>query len=70
MLKDGDDDTLSSKRVVTFLAFVLCGIAFIANLFWKFQVEEFMFESMVYLTMTGLGVTVAERFAPKGNTKE
>jgi len=70
MLKDGDDDTLSSKRVVTFLAFILCAIAFIANLFWKYQVEEFMFESMVYLAMTGLGVTVAERFAPKGNKKE
>ncbi len=65
MLKDGDDDTISSKRVVTFLAFLLCAIAFVANLFWGFEVKQFMYESMIYLAMTGLGVTVAERFAPK-----
>ena len=65
MLKDGDDDTISSKRVVTFLAFLLCAIAFVANLFWGYEVKQFMYESMIYLAMTGLGVTVAERFAPK-----
>jgi len=65
MLKDGDDNTISSKRVVTFLSFVLCAIAFVANLFWGFEVKQFMFESMIYLAMAGLGVTVAERFAPK-----
>lgn len=66
MLKDGEDDTISSRRVVTFLSFILCAIAFIANLFWGFEVKQFMFESMIYLAMAGLGVTVAERFAPKG----
>lgn len=65
MLKDGDDNTISSKRVVTFLAFLLCAIAFVANLFWGYEVKQFMYESMIYLAMTGLGVTVAERFAPK-----
>lgn len=70
MLKDGDDDTISSKRVITFLAFLLCGVAFISNLFWHFEIKQFMYESMIYLAMTGLGVTVAERFAPKTNKEE
>ena len=64
LLNDSHNGTLSSKRVVTFLAFLLCGVAFIANLFWGFEVKEFMFESMIYLIMVGLGVTASEKFAP------
>lgn len=64
LLSDGHNGTLSSKRVVTFLAFILCAIAFVANLFWGFEVKEYMFESMIYLAMVGLGVTVTEKFAP------
>jgi hypothetical protein len=64
LLNDTHNGTLSSRRVVTFIAFILCGIAFLANLFWGFEVKQFMFESMIYLAMVGLGVTVAEKFAP------
>lgn len=67
MLQDSIDGSWSSKRVVTFLAFVLCGVAFVANLFWGYKIEPFMFESMIYLAMVGLGVTASEKFAPKSN---
>ena len=70
MLSDGTDNNLSSKRVVTFLAFLMCAIAFIANLFWNFNVDEYMFEGMIYLTMAGLGFTASERFATKNNKSE
>lgn len=70
MLSDGSDNNLSSKRVVTFLAFLMCAIAFIANLFWNFDVDEYMFEGMIYLTMAGLGFTASERFATKNNKLE
>ena len=65
MLQDGVDGSLSSKRVITFIAFVLCGVAFVANLFWGYKIEPFMFESMIYFTMVGLGVTITEKFAPR-----
>lgn len=65
MLQDSHDGSWSSKRIVTFLAFVLCGIAFIANLFFGYKVEAFMFESMIYLAMVGLGATASEKFASK-----
>lgn len=65
MLQDGHNNSISSKRVVTLLAFLLCGIAFIANLFWGFKIDEVLYESMSYIAMTGLGVTVAEKFASK-----
>ncbi len=64
LFNDGHNGTLSSKRIVTFLSFLLCAIAFIANLFWNQDISQFMFDSMIYLTMVGLGVTAAEKFAP------
>ena len=70
MLDDSHDKSLSSKRVVTFLAFILCGIAFIANLFWGYEVEPSMFEGMIYLTMAGLGFTASEKFASINKNKQ
>lgn len=65
MLKDGHDGSLSSKRVITFLAFILCAIAFLANLFFNYKIDTFLYESMAYIVMAGLGVTVAEKFSSK-----
>ena len=65
MLSDGKNGTISSKRVVTFLSFTLCAIAFIADLFFDYTIQSFMYEGMIYLTMAGLGVTVAEKFSDK-----
>jgi len=65
MLSDGIDENLSSKRVVTFLAFVLCGIAFIANLFWGLKIDAVLFEGMMYIAIAGLGLTASEKFARK-----
>jgi len=65
LFEDGENGSLSSKRLITFLAFILCSIAFISNLFFNKTVETYMFEGMVYITMAGLGVTVAEKFTSK-----
>ena len=65
LLKDGDDDTWSSKRVVTFLAFVFCSIAFFANLFFEKKMDANMFDGMMFIAIAGLGATVTERFAGK-----
>jgi hypothetical protein len=65
MLTDGTDDGISSKRVVTLLAFVLCAIAFVANLFWGFTIDATLFEGMMYIAIAGLGVTASEKFTKK-----
>ena len=66
MLADGHDATsVSSKRVVTFLAFVLCGIGFLADLFSDFTITPAIFDSMMYIVIAGLGFTGLEKFAPK-----
>jgi len=63
MLEDGIDGSLSSRRVVTFIAFALCATAFIANLFFDMKIDQFIFDSMSYIAMVGLGATVAEKFS-------
>ena len=55
---------ISSKRVVTMSAFLLLAIGFIANLFLKYTVVEFMYETMSYIVIAGLGFTASERFSP------
>jgi len=65
MLADSVDGSVSSKRVLTFLAFILCAVGFIANLFWGYKIDEFIYNSMMYVVIAGLGFTGLEKFAPK-----
>lgn len=65
MLSDSVNGSVSSKRVVTFAAFLLCATAFVSNLFWKLEVAQFMYESMMYIVLGGLTMTASEKFAPQ-----
>ena len=62
MLEDGCDGSLSSKRVITLLAFIMCSIAFMADLFTNYTVKDAMFDAMIYLVIAGLGFTASEKF--------
>lgn len=59
---------ISSKRVITFLAFFLCGSAFIAMMF-GYPIDLKLFDSMMYIVIAGLGFTASEKFAPTKETK-
>lgn len=65
MLQDSHDGSYSSKRVVTFLAFVLCGTAFLANLFFGKTITPTLYDGMMYIVLAGLGFTASEKFASK-----
>ena len=65
MLADGENGSVSSKRVITFTATLLVATAFVSNLFWDITIEEFMYTSMMTIVIAGLGTTVVEKFAPK-----
>lgn len=69
LLKDGHDGSISSKRVITALAFILCGYGFIADIY-GYEVNPTLFESMIYLVIAGLGFTASEKFASKGKENE
>jgi hypothetical protein len=68
MLSDGVNGTVSSKRVVTLSAFVLCAIGFIADIY-GYKITPVLFESMIYLVIAGLGFTASEKFASKKEEK-
>lgn len=57
----------SSKRAVVILCVVLMATGFIANLFWDQTIDEFIFESVMYIVIAGLGFSGAEKFAPNRN---
>ena len=54
--------TVSSKRVITLVAFILVIVGFVSNLYWDFTVEEFIFSGVMYIVIAGLGITGAEKF--------
>lgn len=62
------DGSVSSKRVVTFLCVGAMLVTWAANLFWGFQITEFIFEGLMYIIIVGLGVATAEKFTRKGGS--
>ena len=65
LLTDGVNGSMSSKRVVTIAAFLLCATAFIANLFYDLEIDQFIYDSMMYIVVSGLAMTASEKFAPQ-----
>jgi hypothetical protein len=69
MLCGENEANPSSKRVITFLAFILVAIGFIAELFFEKRVSPQTFDAMMYIVLGGLGFTASEKFTKKDNTK-
>ena len=69
MLSDGHNNTVSSKRVVTLLAFLICAFALVADIF-GYKVTPSLFDSMIYLVIAGLGFTASEKFAKRKEEEE
>ena len=61
---------VSSKRVITIASFLLMATAFIANLFFDFKIDQFIYDSMSYITIAGLGFTAAEWIGGKKKPDE
>jgi cellulose synthase/poly-beta-1,6-N-acetylglucosamine synthase-like glycosyltransferase len=64
MLSDGVNNTISSKRVVTLLAFLMCSIGFISSMY-GYPVDSKIYDSMMYIVIAGLGFTASEKFVKK-----
>ena len=66
MLSDShDDNAVSSKRFIAFLAFICCMIAFFIDLFTNYQITPTLFDSMMWIVIAGFGFSGLEKFAPK-----
>ena len=64
MLSDGVNGTISSKRVVTLLAFLMCSVGF-AAMIYGYPVDSKIYDSMMYIVLAGLGFTASEKFSSK-----
>ena len=64
MLSDSASGTVSSKRTVTILAFLMCSGGFVASI-CGYTVDSKLFESMMYIVIAGLGFTASEKFTNK-----
>ena len=65
MLSGEGEQNPSSKRVITFLAFLLIVVGFFAELFFQLKVSPQTFDAIVYIVLGGLGFTASEKFVSK-----
>jgi len=65
LLTDGTNGSVSSKRVITLLAFLLCATGFLTELYTGQKVSEHTLDSMMYIVIAGLGFTASEKFTKK-----
>lgn len=65
MLSGEGERNPSSKRVITFLAFLLLALAFISELIMDLKVSAQTFEAMTYIVLGGLGFTASEKFSSR-----
>lgn len=65
MLSGEGETNPSSKRVITFLAFLLMATGFIAEMFFERRVNPTTYEYMMYIVIGGLGFTASEKFTQK-----
>jgi len=65
MLSGESENNPSSKRTITFLAFLLLATGFIAEMFFEKKINPESYNIMMYIVLGGLGFTASEKFAPK-----
>jgi hypothetical protein len=65
LMLSGNNDTVSSKRVVTLLAFLLCASSMIAEQYFNYKIDPKIYDSMMYIVIAGLGFTASEKFTSK-----
>ncbi len=64
LLEDGHNGSISSKRVVTLLAFLCCAWGLVADTL-GYKVTPEVFNAMMYIVVAGLGFTASEKFTNK-----
>ena len=65
MLTAEGEQQPSSKRFITFLAFLLLATGFIAELFFEKKLNPQTIDAIMYIVLGGLGFTASEKFTNK-----
>jgi len=64
------ENKVSSKRFITLCSFLFMAIGFIADLFFNYTVNEFVYEYMAWIVLGGLGFTASEQFSSRRNKQQ
>lgn len=64
MIADSADNSLSSKRIITLICTLMLIIAFFANVFFGYKIDNNILDAVMYIILGGLGISGLERFAP------
>jgi FtsH-binding integral membrane protein len=64
MMSEGDGK-LSSKRVITIISTIMLIVAFVANMFFGYKVDDNIINAVMFVIIGGMGATGMEKFAPK-----
>lgn len=64
MLAEGDGK-LSNKRVITLLSTIMLVVAFVANMFFGYKIDDNILNAIMFVIIGGMGITGMEKFAPK-----
>jgi hypothetical protein len=65
MLSGEGEENPSSKRTITFLAFLLLATGVIAELFFEKKLNPQTLDVIMYIVLGGLGFTASEKFTSK-----
>ena len=65
MLTAEGEQQPSSKRFITFAAFLLLATGFIAELFFEKKLNPQTIDAILYIVLGGLGFTASEKFTNK-----
>ena len=58
-----DKNEINEKNIIGFASFVMLVASWGANTFGGFDIKDQILECFMYITVVGLGVTAAEKFA-------
>lgn len=61
---------VSSKRLITFLAFILIFFIALIDLFTEYVVTDYVYEGLVLIAAAGLGTIATEAFSKSKPQKE
>lgn len=60
----------SSKRIISIVFAILLGVAFCANLFYDYAIDDNILDAIMLIVIAGLGISGVEKFAPKSIRKQ
>lgn len=64
-LLSSEPDSLSSKRFIALIGFFMVCFAFVTSMFMDVKIKEFIWDGMIWIILSGLGLSVVDKITQK-----